>query len=200
MMHRYPLYSTFRGICAAVIMILFRLKAAGQENIPKRGGFLIASNHVSYLDPVAVGVACPRPLNYMARHDLFKNAASSFILRHSRAFPVKRKSADLGALKEALRRLKNGDGLLVFPEGSRQENIHLSEAEAGVGFLAAKAGVPVVPAFVSGTDRALSRDAKFIKLATEIRVRFGKQIHIEGRMPYQDIAQIIMDSIRHLSC
>jgi 1-acyl-sn-glycerol-3-phosphate acyltransferase len=145
-------------------------------------------------------VACPRPLNYMARHDLFANSLFSFILKHSRAFPVKRKSADLGALKEAMRRLKNGEGLLVFPEGARQTDVEVSQGEAGVGFLAAKAGVPVIPAFVSGTDRALPRNAKFIKIATDIRVCFGKQINIEGRMPYQDITKRIMDNIRHLSC
>jgi 1-acyl-sn-glycerol-3-phosphate acyltransferase len=199
-MTRYPLYSIFRGICALVITTMCRIRATGKENIPEKGGFLIASNHTSYLDPVVVGVACPRPLNYMARHDLFANSLFSFILKHSRAFPVKRKSADLGALKEAMRRLKNGEGLLVFPEGARQTDVEGSQGEAGVGFLAAKAGVPVIPAFVSGTDRALPRNAKFIKIATDIRVCFGKQINIEGRMPYQDITKRIMDNIRHLSC
>jgi len=193
-------YFIFRAICALTTLTLFRFRATGKENIPKKGGFLIASNHVSYLDPVMVGVACPRRLNYMARHDLFKNALFALILKYSCAFPVKRKSADLGALKEAMCRLKNGEGLLVFPEGGRQTNVYLSQAEAGVGFLAAKSGVPVIPAFVSGTDRAWPRDAKFVKLATQISVHFGKQISIEGRMPYQDIAKEIMESIRHLSC
>ena len=200
MAYKYPLYSIFRSTCALVIMTLFRLKATGKENIPEKGGFLIASNHTSYLDPIAVGVVCPRRLHYMARHDLFKNALFAWILKYSCAFPVKRKSADLGALKEAMRRLKNGEGLLVFPEGGRQTDVHLSQAEAGVGFLAAKSGVPVIPAFISGTDRAWPRNAKFIKVATKISVHFGKQIYIEGRMPYQDIARKIMENIRHLSC
>ena len=200
MIYKHLPYSIFRAICALVIMTLFRLKATGKENIPKKGGFLIASNHASYLDPVAIGVACPRRLHYMARHDLFKNALFARILKYSCAFPVKRKSADSGALKEAMRRLKNGEGLLVFPEGGRQTDVHLSAPEAGVGFLAAKSGVPVIPAFISGTDRAWPRNAKFIKVATNISVHFGKQIYIEGRMPYQDIARKIMENIRHLSC
>jgi 1-acyl-sn-glycerol-3-phosphate acyltransferase len=197
---KHPLYFVFKGICSLATFSLFRFRATGKENIPQKGGFLIASNHASYLDPVMVGVACPRLLNYMARHDLFNNAAFAWILKYSRAFPVKRKSADLGAIKEAIRRLKNGEGLLVFPEGGRQASVYVSEPEAGVGFLAAKSGVPVIPAFVSGTDRAWPRHARFIKPATKISVHFGKQIHIEGRMPYQDIARKIMENIRHLSC
>lgn len=200
MTHKTPLYFIFRGICALAVSSLFRFKATGKENIPENGGFLIASNHASYLDPIAVGIACPRRLNYLARHDLFKNAVFAWILKYSCAFPVKRKSADLSALKESLRRLKDGEGLLVFPEGGRQTSAHLSEPEAGVGFLAAKSGVPVIPAFVSGTDRVWPRHAKSIKIATKIYVHFGKQIHIEGRMPYQDIARKIMENIRHLSC
>jgi len=197
--YKEAIYFIFKSICASVILTVCRFKVSGRQNIPKNGGFLIASNHVSYLDPVAIGVACPRRLNYMARHDLFRNALFAWVLKYCCAFPVKRNSADLGALKEAMRRLKNGEGLLVFPEGSRQTNVHLSEPQPGVGFLAAKSGMPVIPAFVSGTERALPAGAKFIR-PTTIYVQFGKQISIEGRMPYQDIAKEIMESIRHLSC
>jgi len=159
----------------------------------------LASNHVSYLDPVVLGVACPRNLNYMAKRELFKNSFFAWILYDVGAFPVKRNSADLSAIREAMRRLKKGQPMVIFPEGSRRFDNRPDEAEAGVGFLVSKVGVPVIPAFVKGTDKALPQKAKFIR-PRKISVRFGEKIYIERRMPYQDIAKKIMISIRHLSC
>ena len=159
----------------------------------------MASNHASYLDPVAVGVACKRKLNYMAKEELFRNPLSSWFFRAINVFPVKRDSADLSALKEAMRRVRRGEPLVLFPEGSRRFDGASSQPYPGIGFLAAKLNVPVIPAFIKGTGKALPPGAKFIKL-TNVSVCFGKQISIERRMPYQDIAGHIMDNIRHLSC
>lgn len=177
----------------------FRIRVSGKENIPKSGGFIIASNHVSYLDPVAVGVACPRRLSYMARHNLFKYRLSAWFLNCLGVFPVKRGSADISALKEAIRRVKAGKGLLLFPEGTRQTGGKLGTPEPGAGFIAAQGGVPIIPAFVSGTEKAMPRGAKFFKPAV-VTVHFGKQIFIERRMPYQAVTLKIMEGIRHLSC
>jgi len=193
------LYSISRFLSLVIFKILFRIKATGIENIPRRGGFILASNHISYLDPVAVGVVCPRKLNYMAKEELFRNPLFGRYLSCIKTFPVKRNSADLSAIKEAIRRVRRGEGLVLFPEGSRRFDSTSKEPYAGIGFLAAKLDVPVIPAFVKGTDKALPAGAKFIKL-TEVSVCYGKQISIERRMPYQDIASHIMDSIRHLSC
>ena len=159
----------------------------------------MASNHVSYLDPIAVGISCPRKLNFMAKEELFNNPLFSRYLFSIKTFPVKRDSADLSAIKEAIRRVDKGEGLVLFPEGSRRFDGTSREPYAGIGFLAAKLDVPVIPAFVKGTDQALPAGTKNIKL-TKVSVYFGKQISIERRMPYQDIASHIMDSIRHLSC
>ena len=91
-----------------IFKIFFRLEIIGKENIPKKGGFIIASNHVSYLDPVVIGGAVlPRRVSFMAKADLFNKTFNSFMLKRLRAFPVKRESADLGA---QLRRIKK----LVF--------------------------------------------------------------------------------------
>jgi len=193
------LYSILRLLSAIILKILFRFKAKGLEHIPKRGGFILASNHVSYLDPIAVGVACQRKLNYMAKEELFCNPLFSRLLSRIGVFPVKRDSADLSALKEAMRRVRIGGALVLFPEGSRRFDGASHEPYSGIGFLAAKLNVPVIPAFVKGTEKALPAGAKFIRL-TNISVCFGKQISIERRMPYQDIAGHIMDNIRHLSC
>jgi len=193
------LYSLSRLLSLIIFKILFHIKATGRENIPRSGGFILASNHASYLDPIAVGVACPRKLNFMAKEELFRKPLFSKYLFSIKVFPVKRASADLSAIKEAMRRVRRGEGLVLFPEGSRRFDTASKEPYAGIGFLAAKLNVPVIPAFVRGTDEALPAEAKFIRL-TNVSVCFGKQISIERRMPYQDIASHIMDNIRHLSC
>lgn len=193
------LYLIFRSIAVLIFKLLFRIKVFGKENIPEKTGFILASNHLSYLDPVVLGVACPRKLNFMAKYDLFSYPLSSWFMSCLGAFAVKRESADISALKEAMKRLKNGKALVIFPEGSRRVNSVSTQPQAGVGFLAAKLDVPVIPAFIKGTDLALPRGAKFIR-PCQIFVYFGKEISLERRQPYQDIACEIMKSIRHLSC
>ena len=195
------LYSIVKNLLVVpVFKIFFRIEVRGAENIPKHGGFILASNHVSFLDPLALGAASGRNFNFMARDSLFKIPVFGSLIKAVDAFPVKRDSADKAALKEAMRRVKSGGALALFPEGSRQSNGSvLEQPQPGIGFLAAKLAVPVIPAFISGTEKALPRHAKFIRLA-RVSVSFGKQISIEGRMPYEDIAMRIMDDIRHLAC
>ncbi len=172
----------------------------GRENIPRKGGFIVAANHVSYLDPLVIGISCPRRLGYMARHDLFAHPVFGGIIRNLGAFPVKRKSADLSALKEAVKRLKEGKGLLIFPEGTRQTGGSMAEqAQPGIGFLASKAQVPVVPVFVKGTEKSLPKNSRCVHRA-RISVCFGRQISFERRLPYQEIARIILEGIRETSC
>lgn len=193
------LYWIIRAIAVLACKILFRIKVFGKKNIPKKRGFILVSNHLSYLDPVVLGVACPRKLNFMAKHDLFYNPLFSWFISELGAFAVKRESADISALKEAIKRLKNGNALLIFPEGSRSVNRISTQPQAGVGFLAAKLDVPVIPAFIKGTDACWGRGTKFIK-PLPISVYFGKQISLERRRPYQALASDIMRSIRQLSC
>jgi 1-acyl-sn-glycerol-3-phosphate acyltransferase len=193
-------YSILRLIALVLCKIFFRLDVVGVEHIPKKGAFILVSNHVSFLDPIALGVACPRKLNYMGRHDLFRNPIFSRLLTACCTFPVKRDSADPGAFKKAIRLIKDGKALVLFPEGRRSHyNDASSMPEPGIGFLYSKLEVTVIPAFIKGSHLALPKAAHFIRPA-KISVCFGRQISIERRMPYQDIAIKIMDNIRHLSC
>lgn len=191
-------YYVLRFISFLILKIFFRLEKKGTEHIPKRGGFIIASNHVSHVDPVVVGVACPRELSYMARHDLFFSRFLGWLLYNCHSFPVKRNSPDLSALKEAMRRVKRGRGLVIFPEGTRGTEGIPGEPQPGIGFLAAKLGVPVVPAFIKGTETALPKGAHRLR-PSKIRVSFGGQIRAEHGASYQDTARLIMANIRRLS-
>jgi 1-acyl-sn-glycerol-3-phosphate acyltransferase len=192
------IYNISTLIINILAKILFRIKVYGRENIPKKGGVILASNHLSYLDPGIVGVgAWPRKVNFMARDSLFSVPILSGWMKAVGVIPVKRKSADLSALKQALRFGRSGHCLGLFPEGERQLPGSLGDAQAGVGFLASRLGVPVIPVFIKGSDKCLPRGSKLLRLK-KISVFYGKQIPIEGGSSYYDIAQGIMAHIRSL--
>ena len=170
------LYKISRVLLLLLFQFFFRLEVKGKSNVPKTGGFILASNHVSYLDPLVLGVACPRPLNFLARHDLFKIPLFGAFIHAVGAFPLRRNFADVASIKEALRRLREASGLVLFPEGSRSFQGFDRNAQPGIGFIASKSQVPVVPAFIKGTQRALGRHARLIR-PTKIRVYFGKRLY-----------------------
>jgi 1-acyl-sn-glycerol-3-phosphate acyltransferase len=175
------------------------LEACHQEKIPKRGGYIIASNHLSNLDPMLVGIASGRRLSFIAKRSLFKNPFVNFFLYQFGAFPVKRGAFDLQGIKEALRRLEAQQGLVMFPQGGRRsEDLDASEVKAGVGFLAVKAKVPVVPALISGSDKAMPPGAKGIRRA-KVTVVFGDPIEVSSEASYQDIADRVRDAIKAIS-
>ncbi|MFH0855068.1 MAG: lysophospholipid acyltransferase family protein [Candidatus Omnitrophota bacterium] len=192
-------YRLSRFILLLLCKLLFRIQFKGREFIPKKGGFIIASNHFSYLDPIAVGVACTRSISFMAKDALFDYPFLSGWLKAVGAISVKRGSADLSAIRKALNNAKSGKGLALFPEGTRRTKETASiNPEPGAGFLADKLNVPVIPAFVSGTEIALPKGAKRLRLV-KLKVVFGKEIHIERGKPYHEISAMIMASINNLA-
>jgi 1-acyl-sn-glycerol-3-phosphate acyltransferase len=192
-------YRFSRWLALILSKLLFRIEFRGREFIPAKGGFILVSNHLSYLDPLAVGTACPRKVSFMAKDTLFGYPFLRGWLKAVGAIPVKRGAPDLSAIKTAMHNAASGKGLALFPEGTRRakENAFI-DPEPGAGFLADKLNVPVIPAFVSGTDKALPKGAKFIRPA-KVRVRFGQEIHIERGKPYREISEAIMANIKSLS-
>jgi len=197
---------TLYRICRVLLLFLlksfFRLEVKGRENLPRAGGFILASNHLSYLDPTVLGAASPRPLHFMARHDLFEIPIFGAFIRNVGAFPVRRNFADIAGIKEALRYLRKAQGIVLFPEGSRYSGNGLSqEVQPGVGLMAMRSQTPVVPAFINGTQRALGRHARFIRPA-KIRVYFGKPIypkHIDRKDDYGYFASRVIQEINRLN-
>ena len=138
----------------------------------------MASNHVSYLDPPAIGASFRRPIYYFARDTLFRGMAGP-ILRGVNAVPVNnRGGSDLAAMRRAIEVLKNGEGLLVFPEGTRSPDGNFLPARRGIGLLACKGGVPVLPARVFGTFEALGK-GKNLQWGRKLKIRFGPLVHPE---------------------
>ena len=173
--------------------------------MPSKGGFILASNHLSFLDPPALGVACPRPLNYLAREDLFDIPILGRLLRRVGAIPLAMdKPPSPGTVKETIRRLKKGEGLVIFPEGTRSRDGRLQQGWPGIGLIALKTGVPIVPVCLKGTEKALPRDAKFIR-CKKVSLCFGEKIEAgaisssENRKDeYRKISQIVMREIARL--
>ena len=174
--------------------LFFPLKVQGKNNIPREGAFLLACNHVSYLDPMIMGIATGRRLNFMAKEELFKKPVLGYVLKALWAFPVKRNTADKRALKESLERLKKGMPLLLFPEGTRHGEEKDKKIESGVGFLALKADVPVVPVFVDGSQNVLPPGAKFFR-RNQVKVRYGAPIKYASGSDYAEVARQVMDSV-----
>ncbi|MFH1678346.1 MAG: lysophospholipid acyltransferase family protein [Candidatus Omnitrophota bacterium] len=195
------LYKILRFLAGVFSNFFFRLEVRGKNNIPRIGGFILASNHASYLDPIVLAVACPRRLSFMARDNLFSIPFFGALLRKIGVFPLRRDYADISSIKEAIRRLKQAGGLLVFPEGTRASESLEQKAKPGVSFIAAKSRVPLVPAFVQGSNRALRRNARFIRPA-KIKVYFGSPVYPgEGGIKdnYEDFATRVMQKIKQLN-
>ncbi|MDP1853573.1 MAG: lysophospholipid acyltransferase family protein [Candidatus Omnitrophota bacterium] len=193
------LYYIGRFIFFVLFKSLFGFKFYGKENIPKYGGFIIASNHASNLDPEIIGSAIPRVLSFMAKEELFHNKVFGWVLWKVHAFPVKRGGADLFSIKEAIKRLKNGFGILLFPQGGRRDSISADEVKGGVGFLASKADVPVIPAFIFGSGDALPKGRKIPNFFKPISVYFAPGIIYKGSRDYAEFSQTIMSAIDALS-
>ena len=183
---------------------LVNFEAIGREYIPREGGTLIMSNHVSYLDPIFLGAAVTRELHYMARDNLFRPKLWGDFLTYMNAFPVKRGEADIKSLRTTLSLLKENQLVLIFPEGTRGIDGKLNEPEEGAGFIVHRTNVPVIPTFVKGTEIIWPKNAKGIKRA-KVTVYFGKPLELSvlrglprGRDTYKLIAQEIMRNIAEL--
>ena len=163
--------------CRFLYRVYFYLYHRGRvynaERLPAQGAFILAGNHVSFLDPPFFGLACQREAFFMARDTLFRNPLANWILRSWNCVPISRNRGDIGAMRTVLRMLGEGKAVLMFPEGTRSEGGELQEARAGIGMIAARAKVPIVPMRIFGTDRALPRGANFPHPA-RVEIKFGE--------------------------
>jgi 1-acyl-sn-glycerol-3-phosphate acyltransferase len=189
--------------------VLFRLKIAGQEHLPKTGGVIVASNHASYLDIPILGCGMSRQAWFLGRMDLFHGPVG-MVMRMLGWIPMRRERVDRKGFEEAVRRLKAGQAVVIYPEGGRSEDGQLKPGKPGVGLLVASTGCPVVPARLDGTYEALPPGARWIRMRP-IRVTFGPPVDFSTwlrddalesetnkKALYQKIGQEIMDRIAEL--
>lgn len=146
-------YVISKAFVRSVLTIIGRIEAIGAANVPRTGPLILASNHIAYLDPPALGCVTPRPVTYMAKSELFDMKLLNLFIRPLGAFPIDRSRGDTGAMKAALKVLATGACLGIFPEGTRNKD-GSNKAQLGVALLASISGAPVVPCYVSGTSEA----------------------------------------------
>ncbi len=200
-----PFYGFFHYLAQCFHSTWFRGEVAGSENFPTNGPFLIASNHASHFDPPLVGCHVPRQMRFFARRSLWNNQALAWWLNQVETIPVERDSGDVGAIKRVLQALKENRAIVLFPEGTRSPDGHLQKAKAGVGLMACKTGVPVVPCRVYGSFAAFGKGRSFPRFGTPISIVFGPPIAAPeyddpalGKARYDTAAQRIMDRIAAL--
>ena len=194
------IYWLVHTLARLVSRVCFRHRVLHREFLPESGGALIVANHVSYLDPSMVGACFRNPIYYLARKSLFKGFLG-WLLPRIQVIPVDLGTGDLGSMKRILRLLKEGNRVLIFPEGTRSPDGTLQAAEAGVGFIIAKGEVPVVPLRLFGAHECWPRKASWprpgrITLAAGPAVDFsGLAAKQTGRDYYQACADQVMSAL-----
>jgi 1-acyl-sn-glycerol-3-phosphate acyltransferase len=194
------LYAVVKFFASVAVGLFFRLKVKGAENVPRDGGVLIASNHQSFLDPIIVTASNRRPVSFMARDTLFRIPLFGRFIMKLRAFPVRRGGADRKAVREAVDRLKAGEALLVFPEGTRTRDGRLGRLRSGTSMLAYRARAPIVPAAIKGAFEAWPRTRKLFRFRP-ISITYGRPIAPPERSEHEtheEIRRKLQDSLESL--
>ncbi|MEI7693361.1 MAG: lysophospholipid acyltransferase family protein [Verrucomicrobiota bacterium] len=175
-------------------------RTSGTDNLPP-GPLILAPNHASYLDPPATGCGLFRVTYYLARHTLFKPPIASWLLPSIGSIPVNQNSPGPSSLKNIFEVFKNKGTLVLFPEGQRTFDGNLRKAEPGIGMIAARANVPVVPVHIIGSREAMPRNGSWHPFRP-IRVVYGKPMRFTGdpknREDFQKFADEIMSAISKL--
>jgi 1-acyl-sn-glycerol-3-phosphate acyltransferase len=200
-----PVYGFFYGLCRIAHQMFFRGEAAGLENLPQSGGYIVAANHASLLDPPIVGQFLPRQVSFFARKTLWKPGIAAWWLDAVGTIPVDRDGGvSIDAVKRVLHALAAGRVVIVFPEGTRSRSGEPQLPRPGVGLLACKARVPVVPARVFGSFEAFGRDGR-LRLGSPVSVTYGRPLSPEeydhpgdGKERYPRAAARIMEAITRI--
>ena len=186
------LYAVGKGLVKTVLSPLYRFEVIGAENFPKEGGILLCSNHIHALDPPVVGMTAPRTVHFMAKEELFKAPILGPILPKVNAFPVKRGMSDREALRTALKILKSGEVVGLFPEGTRSTDGVLKKGLSGAGFFALRGNADVMPCAIIGPYKAFRK----------VRVVYGEPIRMdpfrERKASVDEVTEAIMGSIQKI--
>jgi 1-acyl-sn-glycerol-3-phosphate acyltransferase len=173
-------YALGRVVLAPLARMLYRPRIEGRENVPRTGPVIFASNHLSFIDSVAIPVAAPRPVHFLAKSSYFDSWASRQFFTAIGAIAVERGAgqAALDALDQQRRILEDGRAVALYPEGTRSLDGRLYKGRTGVAFLALQTGAPVVPVGLIGTDVVMPVGARFPSLRERVTVRFGEPLDL----------------------
>lgn len=196
-----PLYRICWLILRVYMRVFCKLKIEGVENVPKQGGVIVASNHIGAADPPFIGTCVNREFHFLAKKELFRNFFLRTLITNLNSIPVDRAVLDQRALRTAEEALKKGYGLILFPEGTRSRSGELAKGKPGVGLLARRALVPIIPASIENSKGF----ATLFLSSRRLRVRFGEPLGIDLLASYPDdndgyraITEVVMARIRQL--
>ena len=168
------LYHAIRWFAIFVFHLITRIRLIGRYNVPSEGAVILAANHLSWTDIPLVPLHFRRKVVYMAKEEYF-NSKIAWLVRFMGAFPVKRGEGDRQALRAAEEQLKKGNILVIFPEGTRSRTRTLAKAHAGMGMIALRSGVPVVPVAIWGSENALK------KLGAPVTISYGEPMILKPK-------------------
>ncbi|MDR2863022.1 MAG: 1-acyl-sn-glycerol-3-phosphate acyltransferase [Puniceicoccales bacterium] len=193
-----PTYIIVYNIARWFVALFGRVDVSGLDNVPA-GGSIIACNHQSFLDPPLVGSSIEKEIYFFARKTLFKNPGLGHVLRTCNTIPVDRDGgSDVAAFKRVFAVLRGGQSLLMFPEGTRSQDGQLQEAQAGIGLIACKTRVPVVPVRVFGTHTLLPRGSFFPRPGARLTVVFLPPVFPEEFDPGAQHPKRFIEASRHI--
>ncbi len=187
----WAIYKYFQVLMSTYFGLRYSFRATGRRQLPAKGGMLLVSNHLSHLDVIILGATTPRPMNFVAKSSLFFYPLKPIIIAMG-ALPIRLDGKGAEGLKETLRRLKAGGIVTLFPEGSRTFDGDLGPLKSGIGLLASRAKVPIVPVAIAGAFEAWPRSANLPR-PHPIRVHYGTPIEateLEG-MTVEAVAELL---------
>ncbi len=167
-------YRLIQFTARAFFKIVFGLRVEGLENVPKTGAFIIAANHKSLLDPPMVGSTCPRELYFAAKRELFSVPVMGAIIKYVNSVPVNRSGYDREVITLLGEAMKAGYGIIIFPEGTRYVDEVLHAPKAGIGMIAVRNEVPILPVFIKG-NTILGKQI----FRRSLRVKYGVPFNLE---------------------
>ena len=188
-----------RWICRVFCILFFRVRTYGRDNIPRKGAFIIVSNHQSYLDPIFCGGLIKRHSSFIARDSLFTNWFFGPLISSVNAIPVKLGEPDISAMRKVLEKLKKGGGVTLFPEGTRTYDGKITPFKPGLGLLSRRGNAPIIPALIDGAFECWPRQKKLFTPG-QIHVTYGKPISVQQVKDMGDkkLAMLLTDTLRKM--
>lgn len=198
-------YCIFYNLAKLLAKTLFRMRVVHPERMIEEGPLILAVNHSSYFDPPLAGICSRRAVYYLARKSLLKWPFFGPLFPDMNVIPVERDGNDMSALREVIKKVKEGNGIVLFPEGTRSKDGNLQKAKAGIGLVIAKTGAPVVPMRIFGAYEAFPKNSKRMRF-TKITVVIGEPIYFtkedisdSSRETYQRLSDRVMEGISRLT-
>lgn len=198
------IYNIFYNLAKLLARFAFSMRVVHPERMIESGPLILAVNHASYFDPPLAGICSRRAVYYLARKNLLKWPFFGPLFPAMNVIPVERDGNDMSALREVIRKIREGNGVVLFPEGTRSRDGNLGPARGGLGFVIAKTGATVLPMRIFGSFEAFSRDAilpHFLPITVSIGepIRFSEEdLRDSGRDHYQELSDRVMREIASL--